>query len=150
MVFDGPTKKAANSMIEKAIVISPDGYRYDIDGTEHKVGIGLVGENSLKGAKVIHNHTGPNADSFSKEDFAEFFNLGLDTLEVAYNEKRHRIQWDKEVERLTNDEALDIYRDAWYAIHDEVTNKGERVQAEKYEIMLYLKKNLKGFRFYEL
>ena len=105
-------EETANSTIEKAIVISPVGYRYDIDGTRGSVGVGLVGENALKGAITIHNHPGKDADSFSKDDFTGFFDFGTESMEVAYNGKRRRMEWNNIVKKITGDEAYEAYNNA--------------------------------------
>jgi hypothetical protein len=138
----------ADSPIEKAVVISPDGYKYDVDGVSGRVGVHLVGEDSLKGAKVIHNHPGADADSFSKDDFGSFFEYSYNTLEVAYNGKRHRMEWVGE--RLTKEEARKIYNEGLNSIRLIAKEHNTQIEDEQYNIMRYLRENLKGLRFYEL
>jgi hypothetical protein len=137
----------AESAIEKAVIISPDGHKYEIDGSRINVRIDLV--DSLEGAKVIHNHQGIYADSFSEADFAAFFEYNIDTLEVAYNGKRHRMTW--EGKRLTINEAVEAYEDALLSLNRETRETGIHPEEdEQHSIMKYLQKHLKGLRFYEL
>jgi hypothetical protein len=130
------------------VVISPDGHRYDIDGSRSAVGIHLVGKESLRDAKVSHNHpTGKyGADSFSRYDFCGFFDLELDSIEVTYNGKRQRIEWVGE--RLDGGVAEELYENAIFAIAKETSDFETPVT--QYSVMLYLRKTLKGLRFYEL
>ena len=148
--FSKFAEEVADSDIEKAIVFSPDGYRYDIIGTANMVNIELIGKESLKGAIDIHNHTRKFPDSFSRDDFVNFFEYKTAMMEVVYNGKRHRMEWDETIKRPTDVEAHALYNNAWYAIHEEAKEKGQRVQAEHYEVMLYLQKTVKGLRFHEL
>jgi SPP1 gp7 family putative phage head morphogenesis protein len=147
-VFEKFAKEVAASSVEKALVISPDGNKYGIEGVSGKVGVHLVGKESLTGAKVIHSHPGVNADSFSREDFEKFFKYKLDVMEVAYNGKRHRMRWVGE--RITADDAYDLYTKAFSAIEDEALKTGKRVESEQHNVMKYMRKYLKGLRFSEL
>jgi hypothetical protein len=141
-------EETAGVPIEKAVVISPDGYKYDVDGVSGNVGIHLVGDGALKGAKVIHNHPGIDADSFSAYDFSAFFEHGLDTLEVVYNGKRHRVRWTGE--RLTKEEARSAYDEGLYAIREEAFKSGIPIENTQYSIMRYLQKKLKGLIFHDV
>jgi hypothetical protein len=144
-------EETIDSAIEKAVVISPDGHRYDIDGISYRVSINLVGSDSLKGSKAIHNHPDDpeiGIDSFSRDDFTKFFEYGHDTLEVVYKGKRHSMEWVGE--RLTAAEAQKVYEDALRSVLEDAKKNGGEVQNEQYEIMRYLKINLKGLVFDEL
>jgi hypothetical protein len=149
LAFKKFEKETRDSPIEKAIVISLDGYKYEIDGRQGVVGIHLVGDKVLKSSKVIHNHPGFDAESFSKQDFVGFFEYNIDILEVAYKGKRHRIQW--EGKRLTSDDAYNIYKETCRILDDEVIEDSAHTEEkEQYSIMKYLEKHLKGLCFYEL
>jgi hypothetical protein len=142
-------EETAESAIEKAVVISPDGHKYEIDGRSYVVGIHVVGEEALEGAEVIHNHPGSGADSFSEADFVGFFAYKLKSLEVVYNGKRHRMEWDGE--RLTEDKAKEVYDRAWQYLEQLAADSRVRMQDDaQYGVMSYLKENLKGLLFYEL
>jgi hypothetical protein len=141
-------EETTDSLIEKAVVISPDGYKYDVDGVSSNVGIHLVGDDALKGSKIIHNHPGADADSFSVYDFSAFFEHDLDTMEVVYNGKRHRVEWVGK--RLTKTEAREAYEDGLNVIREKALKTRIPVENEQYNIMQYLQKNLKGLIFHEL
>jgi SPP1 gp7 family putative phage head morphogenesis protein len=142
-------EETVESAIEKAVVISPDGHKYEIGGRSYAVGIHIAGEEALEGATVAHNHPGIDADSFSKADFAGFFKYKLKSLEVVYNGKRHRMEWDGE--RLTEDKAKEVYDRAWQYLEQLAADSRVRVQDDaQYGVMSYLKENLKGLLFYEL
>ncbi|MDR2528334.1 MAG: phage minor capsid protein [Synergistaceae bacterium] len=154
-LFKKFSEETVNSLIERSIVISPDGFRYDIEGNEIFVNPDVVEKESLLGAIIIHNHPGPNGDSFSEFDFKGFFESGSAMEEVVYNvagqRTRHRMEWDdKKVPRLTDDEVYWAYKNAKPAIEDEARKRGENIQAEQYEIMRYLARTLEGLRFYVL
>jgi hypothetical protein len=123
LVFEKFAEETVNNLIEKAVVISSDGHRYDIDGNSIRVGIHLVGEDSLKGATAIHNHPGLDADSFSRDDFGGFFKYKLDTDEVSYNRRRHRMKWVGK--RLTEAEALQAYDDALDELREDASNTSD-------------------------
>ena len=147
-VFKEFAEKAMSFDIEKAIVISRDGYRYDIDGIEIKVGTHVAGKKALKGAIVIHNHPGEKADSFSEDDFAAFFRYHYNSMEVAYNWKRHRMEWMGE--RFSEKEAREVYRSAFQEIRENARKTDTPIKNEQYEIMLCIKNNIGETRFYEL
>jgi SPP1 gp7 family putative phage head morphogenesis protein len=149
LAFNRFAKETVESAIEKAVVISPDGHKYEIDGRSYVVGIHIAGEETLKGAKVVHNHPGVNADSFSeKNDFAGFFKYEIKTLEVVYNGKRHRMEWHGK--RLTENEARDVYENALLNVNDEARKKKASVENEQYSVMEYLRKHRKELKFREL
>jgi hypothetical protein len=147
-VFRKFAEDTVESAIEKAIVISPDGHRYDIDGNNITVGVHLPGRKALKGAMTIHNHPGLDADSFSRKDFEGFFRYRLSSIDVVYNGKRHHMRWAGK--RLTELEAGEAYQNALRAIQEKANKTHVPIQNEQYETMQYLQKHLKGLIFHEL
>ena len=137
----------ADSPIEKAIVFSPDGHRYDIDGTKITVGVHLAGNDALKNAVTIHNHPGFDADSFSKDDFASFFQYELSRMDVVYNGKRHRMEWVGK--QLTEAEARDVYDHALRSLRTEAMKGHIEILDEQHEVMKHLAHILKGLIFHE-
>jgi hypothetical protein len=152
--FSRFAKETAGSAIEKAVVVSPDGNKYEIDGRSYMVGIDAVGADALRGAKVIHNHPadryGPG-DSFSEQDFSNFFGCGLGRLEVVYTGQHHRMEWnDKKVKRLSKDEAKDIYEKAYRQLRNNVVVGKGNVEVSQYGVMKYLQEHQRGLIFREL
>ena len=147
-------KDTADIDIEKAMIFSPNGIKYEIDGTEMNVNIGLIGEDALKGAKVIHNHIKKYADSFSKEDFIAYFDYNLDSLEVAFRGKRHRIWW--EGNKPNNFNPSRIYDSAFYEVSSEAFAEAIKGKVKKsisnYDVIKKLENTLKekGLRLDEL
>ena len=71
------TKTYAYANIEHALVITPQGKVYCLQGNEIAVNPGVINRDKLMGSIVIHNHPKPNADSFSSYDFISFFDFGF-------------------------------------------------------------------------
>lgn len=142
------SEEKLESKTEHAVVLSPDGKKYEISGLQSTVDITLAGEDALKDAVVIHNHPKGgelSGDCFSRADFKSYFAYGLKELYVVNHMGTYRIKSDVS---MTAAEAVEIYDKAFDTVR-RLAFEGADISLdyEQYEIMKVLGKECKDFIF---
>ena len=148
--IDNFCSEYAYADIEHAIVISPEGKAYRIEGTSFSVNPSLVGRENLRGSIGIHNHPVLEgldmADSFSKDDlvFAAEYKLGMQYL--VSGKRRNAFSYKGD---LTGDKIGDEYKKSLGILRQQVFENNQQIEWEQAAIMLILVGLLEGFEFYE-
>ena len=142
------SEEKLESKTEHAVVLSPNGKKYEISGLQSTVDITLAGEYALKDAVVIHNHPKGgelSGDCFSRADFKSYFAYGLKELYVVNHMGTYRIKSDVS---MTAAEAAKVYDKAFDTVR-RLAFEGADISLdyEQYEIMKVLGKECKDFIF---
>jgi len=137
----------SNADIEHALVISPSGQIFELAGLSGKLNIELVGKDALRGSRVIHKHSPKDKDSFSLDDFEEYFGKGLFQLEVVCEDLHCKMRY--EGEPITLSRAYELYNEARLIIWQIAKDSRMFVKMEQLEIMRQLSKTMKGLVFDE-
>lgn len=146
--FKGFAKEYADADIEHALIVASDSSSYSIKGIGGTVGIQLAGKESLKGAKVIHNHPDDGklfGDAFSRDDFKAFFYYGLSELQVSSGLGRFSMSYSGEA--VDADAALRLYDEAMDKVLQEAFENMLELEYMQFEAMKYLSKTLEGLKF---
>ena len=139
--------KYAYAELEHALVLSPDGHAYELAGTSTNVDIGLVGKEALRGSRVIHNHPPKGKDSFSIEDFIEYFDKGILQMDVVSGDLYNKMQYKGEP--VSPSKAFRLYKEAYLSVLQDAKDSDTPVGIERLEIMRQLAKDIKGMIFSE-
>ena len=137
----------ANDNVENTLVITPVGNVYTLRGNEVTVNPGIINRNELAGSIVIHNHPGPNADSFSQYDFSAFFDFGLSREDVVFGQNMHSMRFTGAY--ISGDVAWGRYREAHRAIQTNAILSSSPIRSEQTEIMRQLSNTMEGLIFHE-
>lgn len=148
MTLQNFSEEKLESKTEHAVVLSPNGKKYEISGLQSTVDITLAGEDALKDAVVIHNHPKDgelSGDCFSRADFKGYFAYGLKELYVVNHMGTYRIKSDVS---MTAAEAAEVYDKAFDTVR-RLAFEGADISLdyEQYEIMKVLGKECKDFIF---
>lgn len=133
--------------VEHALVITPAGNAYSLRGTELSVNPGIISRDELVGSIVVHNHPGSEADSFSRYDFASFFDLGLSREEVVFGSLHHTMRYIGVP--VTPNKANDLYRIAFNDVRRNAMQTGIPIKHEQLETMRQLSRTMEGLIFNE-
>jgi len=142
-------EKYAYADVEHAVVMSPNGNIYSLTGTKGNVNSEIIGEETLQGSIIIHNH--PVEYGADKDD-----SFSLKDLEIA-NEYKMGKQYlvsgtRRDAFELTEYHIVGIetaWDDAMYAMWEKHLGNKTTVVFEQQDILRELKNYLKGFEFYE-
>jgi SPP1 gp7 family putative phage head morphogenesis protein len=148
-VFDDFAIQHADSKIEYAKVVSPKNKVFTVKGTDISVNIDLVGDEILKGAKVIHNHPTDGifiGDCFSLYDLRKYFEKGLSEILVTNSLGMYTFS-TKSKKRLTPEQMSELYqltlRELWGIEEQAILD----IKDEQLKIMKLLAKNNKFIKF---
>ena len=121
---------------EHALVLSPTGKLYRLDGWSASVNTDLVGEDALKGATVIHNHPTTKEegfyDSFSQQDIisAVQSKTGLEIVVSGKHIHAVFIDEDMSIERMN-----ELYSTAQNRVRDRAIRTDNPIEFEQLEIL---------------
>lgn len=137
----------ANDSVENALVITPTGNVYRLRGNEVTVNPGILGRSELAGSIVVHNHPGPNADSFSRKDFISFFDMGFSREDVVFGNSHHILRHNGLP--ISADRAAELYCEAFAQVRWNALDTGVPIGLEQLEIMQQLSRTTEGLIFHE-
>lgn len=135
---------------EHAIVISPSGQVYEIDGWSASVNIELAGRDALKDSLVIHNHPdeyGAAGDSFSKADFAGLLDYGIRDLRVVTSDMKYRMGYQGAAR--TREQAESMYEQAKMQATEDAMDGLADPDRIQHETMLRILQALEGLLYEE-
>jgi hypothetical protein len=142
--------KYAYSDSENARIMSPNGYVYDLVGTEYNVNTELIGKEALKGSIGIHNHPvepgEDRGDSFSFDDI-HTSNKNLEGKQYLVSGMRFDAYEFNEYYLVDGLET--IWDNTRYKMLEAHLENKTTVIFEQQDILRELGDYLKGFKYYE-
>ena len=107
----------------------------------------MLNRSELTGSIVIHNHPGPDADSFSRKDFTSFFDMRLSREDVVFGSNHHILRHNGLP--ISGDRAAELYREAFVQIRSNAIDTDIPIRLEQMETMQQLARTTEGLIFHE-
>ena len=140
----------ANSNIEHAAVISPDGNLYKLTGSKGNVNIGLVGDSALYGSITVHNHPIikglPSGDSFSIDDVSFLVEKKMGKAYLVTGTKQYLFEYTG---NLNKSEIVQEYKNALNEALELAWDTDTVLEYRQETTMRILSNKLEGFIFNE-